>query len=454
MATAEDNILLPKNDRKELFGWLMYDWANSVFYTTVITVVLGPYLMEQAQKSVGINGVVINFGFIGSATAESLYTLCISASVLLQFFLLPILGAIADYTNMKKRLMAFFCYLGVVASSLLFFVTGENYLWGYLLMIIANVGFGASIVFYNAYLVDLTTDDKRDSISSWGFAFGYLGTVTMLLLNMLLIINAQALGMSDSRAKRLCMLAASLWWGGFSLLTFFMVKSRGAVNKVPPGKNLVKVGFGELWHTLMELIRLKYTARFLLCYLLYNDGIQTVINVSSVFLAQELFIVKGLEVSQLVLMGMFLEAQITGLIGALVFERIARVIGTKTTIIITLVGWALIVIYAYAFLNTFTEAWIMCGAIGLVLGSSQALSRSLFSQMIPVGKESAFFSLYEISDKGTSWLGPLVFSVVVASTGSYRHAILALIIFFVFGSIALLFTDTDRAVREAQVAGE
>src|SRR5262249_145815 len=160
MATAENAIALPKNDRKEIFGWLMYDWANSVFYTTVITVVLGTYLTEEAQKSVGVNGVIFNLGYLGSVTAESLYPLCISISVMLQFFLLPIMGAVADYTNLKKTLMAFFCYLGVVSSCLLFFVTDGYYLWGYPLMIISNVGFGASIVFYNAYLVDLTTEDK------------------------------------------------------------------------------------------------------------------------------------------------------------------------------------------------------------------------------------------------------------------------------------------------------
>ncbi len=465
MATAEHPTGLPKNDSKEIFGWLMYDWANSVFYTTVIGVLLGPYLTALAQQSVGENGVVFNLGFLGSVTAESLFPLSISISVFLQLFILPLLGAVADYTHLKKRFMAFFCYLGVTASCLFFFITGDSYIWGNILMIVSNLGFGASIVFYNAYLVDLTTEDKRDRISSWGFASGYIGAVIMLVINILLIGYAEQLGMSKSRAVRFSMLAASLWWGVFALITFFLVRSRGAVNKLPAGKNIVTVGFSELFKTLKELIRLRYTARFLLCYLFYNDGIQTVINSSSVFLANELFKAHGYEVNQGLLLGIFLAAQIAGLIGAIVFERIARTIGTKNTIIVTLAMWAGVVIFAFSLLretislslggytlniDIFAQAWIMSTWIGLVLGSSQALSRSLYSQMIPPGKESSFFSFYEISDKGTSWVGPLIFSIVVASTGSYRNAILALIVFFVVGIIMLIFTDTNRAIAEAQ----
>lgn len=454
MATADTAHALPKNDRREIFGWLMYDWANSVFYTTVIGVLLGPYLTEQAQRSVGVNGIVFDFGFLGKVTAESLFPLCISVSVFLQLFLLPLLGAVADYTHLKKRFMAFFCYLGVTASSLLFFISGDSYILGNILMIISNLGFGASIVFYNAYLVDLTTEDKRDRISSWGFGAGYIGAFVMLILNMAVLYYADQLGMSQSRAQRVCMLAASLWWGIFAVITFYLVKARGAVSKIPPGKNIVTVGFTELLKTFRALLRLRYTARFLLCYLFYNDGIQTVINSSSVFIAQELFVARGLEVNRVILLGMFLAAQFCGLVGAIVFELIARKLGTKNTIIVTLAIWAAIVIFAYGFLNTLAQAWVMSCCIGLVLGSSQALSRSLFSQMIPPGKESSFFSFYEISDKGTSWIGPLVFSIVVASTGSYRQAILALIVFFVVGIIMLLFTNTDKAIEEAQTHNE
>ena len=438
-----------KNDRKEVFGWLMYDWANSAFYTTVVSVLVGPYLTALAQAHVGKGGTIFNLGFLGSVTAESLVTQPLGLSVLIQVPLLPILGSIADYTNLKKRLMAFFCYLGVVASCLFFFITGEAYLWGCLLLMISNMSFAAANVFYNAYLVDLTTEDKRDRISSWGFASGYIGGVVMLVANLLVINNAEALGLDKSRAVRISMLAASLWWGLFAIVTFYLVKSRGAVKKESAKKHLVIVGFTELWKTIKQLFKLKHTCLFLIAYLFYNDGIQTVILTSSIFLSQELFISKGLETDQAFLLGIFLVAQISALVGAIVFERIARVIGAKSTILICLAIWSGIVIFAYGFLETKFQAWIMGVFIGLVLGSTQALSRSLYSQMIPKGSEASFFGLYEISEKGTSWMGNMMFGIVVATTGSFRHAILGLIFFFVVGSIILIFTNTVKAIHQA-----
>ncbi len=218
---------------------------------------------------------------------------------------------------------------------------------------------------------------------------------------------------------------------------------------MPHDKNLVTVGFSEVWATLKELRRLRYTMLFLVAYLFYNDGIQTVILQSSVFISYELFTSKGLADDPSFLIMIFGVAQISAFAGALIFERIARVIGAKRTIMLALVVWCGIVIYAYGFFETKTQAYIMGGAIGMVLGAAQALSRSLYSQMIPRGREASFFGLYEISEKGTSWMGQLMFTIIVGATGSFRHAILGLIVFFIVGTIILLFTDTKRAIHEA-----
>ena len=201
--------------------------------------------------------------------------------------------------------------------------------------------------------------------------------------------------------------------------------------------------------TFQELFKLKSTLRFLIAYLLYNDGIQTVIAMSAVFLSQELFVANGQETDRNVLLISFGIAQIVAFVGSLAFERIAHFTSSKTAIMISLVIWSGIVVYGYAFLHSVTEAYIMSGAIGFVLGGSQALSRSLFSQMIPAGRESAFFGIYAISERGTSWIGPIVFGLVAQLTNSYRPAILALIFFFIVGSLILLFTDTARAIHEA-----
>lgn len=437
-----------KNDRREIFGWLTYDWANSAFFTTVVSVLAGPYLTALAQEDVGKGGSIISLGPLGTITSDNLFTSTLGVSIFLQVFLLPVLGSIADFTPWKKRLMAGFCYTGVLASSLLFFIHGENYLFGCALLLISNISFAAANVFYNSYLVDITTEDRRDKISSYGYAAGYVGGLVMLFANLALINFGESIGIGKGTAVRISMLMASLWWGAFAVVTFTMIKSR------PPerernGRNLITIGFTEVFRTMKELVGLRQTVLFLCAYLLYNDGIQTVILNSSVFLSQELFVSRGLESDPTFLLGIFVVAQFSALVGAIVFERISRMIGAKVTIIVCLMIWSGIVVFAYGFLDTTFHAWIMAVFIGSVLGSTQALSRSLFSQMIPRSRESAFFGLYEISEKGTSWIGNLVFAVVVGSTGSYRQAILALIVFFVAGMIILLVTDTKKAIHDA-----
>ncbi len=439
----------PINDRKEIFGWLMYDWANSVFFTTVVTALIGQYVTALAQAAVGENGIVLSLGVFGNVTAKSLCPYAVGVSVFAQVFFLPLMGAIADYTNLKKRFMAFFCYLGSIATCLLFFVDGSLYLMGIFFFIVANLSAGASIVFYNSFLPDITDEAQRDKVSSWGFATGYISGSLMLVANLILLSNAEALGISINMAVRICLLSAGLWWGGFSIFTFVFLKKRPPVRSAPDGKNVVVAGFSELLETFRELFKLKHTLLFLIAYLLYNDGIQTVISQSGVFLTQELFVAKGLEIDTSFLLIALLIAQVVGLFGALVFERISSLTSTKTAIMISLVIWSLVVIYGYAVLDTLVEAYFMSGAIGFVLGGSQALSRSLFSKMIPKGRESAFFGIYEISERGTSWIGPIAFGLVAQLTNSYRQAILALIFFFVVGCIILLFTNTTRAIHEA-----
>ena len=434
-----------KNNPRELFGWKMYDWANSAFYTTVVGALFSPYLTRLAQTAVGENGVVLNLGPLGAVTAKSLPTLCVSISVGAQVFLLPILGALGDYSDLKKRLMALFCYIAVVANCLLFFIQGNLYLLGGLLFIIANVGFGASVVFYNAFLPEITTEDQADKVSSRGFAYGYLGGAILLVFNLLLVLRAEQLGISAEFAVRLSLLSAGVWWGGFAIISFYLLKSRPKKKSLPPGQSYITTGFKEIVDTFKELRRLPLTARYLLGYLIYNDGIQTVIFASSAFLEQELF-PGG---NPVFLLEIFLMVQFVAVAGALIFERLAYLIKTKNAIIVSLVIWAAIVIYAYQFLNSVPEAWVMAAVIAIVLGGSQALSRSLFSRMIPQGKEASFFGLYEVSERGTSWMGPLLFSIVIARTGSYRLALLSLIFFFVVGLIVLWFTDTDRGIREA-----
>ena len=436
-----------KNDRKEIFGWMLYDWANSAFFTTIVGVLIGPYLLGLAEKAVGPDGVILDLALF-KVTPKGFPAFCTAVSVVSMVIFLPVLGAIADYTHLKKSMMAAFCYGGVLTSGLLFFVT-ESYAVCGLLLILSTMFFAAANVFYNAFLIDITTEDQRDKVSSYGYGLGYLSGFLMLVLNLLFISNSETLGLTTATAVRICFLAASLWWGIFAAATFYLLRSRGAAKSVPEDRNIVTVGFSELWQTLRELKRLRFTALFLVAYLFYNDGIQTVILQSSVFISYELFTSRNLEVDNALLIIIFCIAQISAFAGALIFERIARVLGAKWTILLSLAVWCGIVIYAYQFFESKTQAYVMGSVIGMVLGAAQALSRSLYSQMIPAGRESSFFGLYEISEKGTSWMGQLMFTIIVGATGSFRHAILGLIVFFIVGSVVLLFTDTDRAIHEA-----
>lgn len=436
-----------KNNRTEIFGWMMYDWANSAFFTTIVGVLIGPYLLNLAQTAVGENGVILDL-YLFQVTPKGLPAFCTAVSVISMVVFLPILGAIADYTHLKKKLMAVFCYLGVLAGAMLFFVT-DSYIVCGLLFIVANMSFAAANVFYNAFLIDITSEDLRDKVSSYGYGLGYVSGFLVLVLNLIFIKQAANLGITTATAVRVSFLAAALWWGVFAVITFWLVKQREPEKEAPSDKHLIRVGFSELWQTLKELRRLRYTMLFLIAYLFYNDGIQTVILQSSVFISYELFTSKGLEANNSFLIIIFCIAQISAFAGALIFERISRVLGAKGTIMLSLGIWCGIVVYAYAFFSNEFQAYIMGGAIGMVLGAAQALSRSLYSQMIPKGRESSFFGLYEISEKGTSWMGQLMFTIIVGATGSFRQAILGLIVFFLVGTIILAFTNTTKAIHEA-----
>jgi UMF1 family MFS transporter len=259
-------------DRREIFGWLMYDWANSAFYTTVVTVLLGPYLTALAQSEVGENGTVLSLGPLGAVTAKSLFPYAISLSVAGQVVLLPVLGALADHTRFKKQMMAVCCYIGAAATCLLFFITGGLYLVGALLLIIANVSYGAAIVFYNSYLNDISTEDQRDRLSSRGYAIGYLGGGLLLGANLVLITGADALGISKGMAVRLSLLSAGLWWGGFALITFRRLKTRAPVKEPAPGQSYLTIGIRELTGTFAELKRLPRTLRYLVAYMGLTTG--------------------------------------------------------------------------------------------------------------------------------------------------------------------------------------
>jgi MFS transporter, UMF1 family len=435
---------LPRSTRKERVGWYFYDWANSAFSTTVVTVFLGPYLTAIAKGAAGCSTsadadcTTPLFHLFGLRVLPgSIFPYAVALSVVLQVVVLPVTGAIADRSSHKKQLLALLAYIGAGATIALLFLTGDRWLLGSLLFILANIAFGASVVVYNSFLPQLVGPDERDSVSSIGFAIGYIGGGLLLLGNLLAIV----LGGPDvdkAAVARWSIVSAGVWWAVFTTLPLARLRNRPATAGEEQG-NVVVDGFRQLGRTLRHLFQYKLTFYFLLAYLVYNDGIQTVIALASTYADQELHLDQSVQL-QTVLLVQFLAFG-----GAMLLSWLAKEFGAWKTVLASLV-----LTLAYYLPARQPLAFMGLGLLlGIVLGGSQALSRSLFSQMIPAGKEGEYFGLYEISDKGTSWLGPLLFGLIYSVTASYRNAIFSLMAFFIIGFVALLFIPVRRAIITA-----
>jgi UMF1 family MFS transporter len=430
-------------NRSEIFSWAMYDWANSAFSTIVVTTLLGPYLSNLAQTAGSVSFLGMNF------EPDAFFPTMVSISVILQVFLLPLLGTIADYSALKKRLMLVFATIGAVATLLLFFIkpdmpllgTNGAIVLGGLLFIAANLSFGAAVVLYNAFLPDIAEPKDRDSVSSFGWALGYLGGGIALLI----ALGLYTLMSDKGLAVRIGLALAGAWWLIFTLaFPARKLRQRRPLKELPSGETYLSQGVKQIWRTLTTMYRdYPETLKYLIAYLIYNDGIQTVIVVSTLFAATELG--AGADV----LMMLILMIQFLAFFGALFFGWIAGKMGAKKAIIISIIIWAGMVIYAYALLYQIWQLFVLGAFVALVMGGSQALSRSLYSQLIPRQNESEYFGFYEISERGTSWIGPLVFAAAVQFTGSSRVAILSLILFFIAGLILLIPVNVRKAMVDA-----
>ncbi|MBU3679767.1 MAG: MFS transporter [Candidatus Kapabacteria bacterium] len=419
---------------RQRLGWYFYDFANSAFTTSVVTVFFGPYLTSVAEHA-AVDGHLRILGL--ALHPGSWFSFCVSASVIMQLLLLPIVGAIADASHRKRQLLALTAFVGATATSALCVVQHDatSYLVGAGLFIIANASFGASIVVANSFLNDLATADERDKVSSRGWAFGYLGGGLALLLHLLWFKTATT-GDEKSWTIRMILASTGLWWAVFTIIPLVLLAGiRRTVGKVRVGAAVT-----QLRDTLRHVKQHPQAARFLVAYVLYNEAIQTVISMASVYGSQELGL--GLDVlTQAILL-----VQFVAIAGSLLFERMASRVGTLRAITISLFGWAAALLFAYVMPASGSWFYLLAVVIAIVLGGSQALSRSMFSRLIPHGREAEYFSLYEISDKGTAWFGPLTFGIVLSLTNSYRYALLSLIVFLLLGMVLL------RRVRDDHTA--
>ena len=435
--------LAPLARRREQRAWYWYDWANSAYVTTVTTVLFAPYLISIA-KAAAVDDRVQLFGFLPVAPG-ALPSYIITFSTLLSALLLPLLGAVADRTEHKKQMLAGFAWAGAGAASLLFFVTGDNWQLGATAVIVANLCLGASVVVNDSILCLIANEDERDRVSSRGWAFGYLGGGLLLVVNLGMVLGHDALGIEDEAfAVRLSMLSAALWWAGFTVIPFLRLRNYRPTHVVPEQGGLLQQSFGQLGATLKDMRNYPVTITFLLAYLFFNDGIQTVIASSSTYGAEELGF------GQSTLIATILLVQFVGFAGALLFGKAAERYGGRRVILAGLAIWMVIVSVAY-FLpeENVVPFLVLAVAIGLVLGGTQALARSFFSLLIPKGKEAEYFSFYHAMERGTSWFGTLTFGLVYQLTDSYRPAIFALIMFFLLGGLLLVKVDARKGIRDA-----
>ena len=433
-----DGFLTKKSVRR---SWYLYDWANSAFSTTVISLFIGPYLTSVAESGADASGMISLWGL--EMRPGSLYPYAVSFSVFAQVFLLPIVGGIADRIKSRNGLLAVFAYIGSISTMFLYFVKDGRYALGAFLLIVANISFGAALVVANSYLQDLAAPDKRDTVSSRGWAFGYAGGGLLLLLNLVLYAGYESFGVTQGEAVRISLMSAGVWWAIFTIIT---VRGLRTLNRPvgAVGSQALTVGFKELKVTLKDVRKYPETLKFLIAYLFYNDGIQTVIAISGTYAILEL------KLTEISLVFAILLVQITALIGALLLGRLSNSIGAKKVILLTLVIWTVMVIITYALPAGQQNPYLAIAAgIGFVLGGSQALSRSLYSQVIPRSREAQYFSFYEISERGTSWLGTFAFGVAFGLTGSYRQSVLLIIAFFIVGGLLLLRVNIRQAITES-----
>ncbi|MFI6737318.1 MFS transporter [Nonomuraea sp. NPDC050451] len=456
----------PAARRREQRGWYFYDWANSAFYTTIISVFLGPYLIPVAKTAAcakdfpniasdtcvaGFDNLVKTnpgLGYVDVLGADirpaAFFGLTLTIAVFLQIVVLPVVGALADHTGRKREMLGGFAYVGALATMALYFVEGDRYMLGGVLFILANLAYGSSVVVYDSFLPQISTPAERDGVSSRGWAIGYLGGGLLLALNLVLYTQHEGLGVAEGMAVRISMMSAGLWWAIFTIIPLLRLRNRPVPVHETTALRSVGGSFRQLGRTLAELRRYPLTLLFLVAYLVYNDGVQTVIGNSAAFASEALKLDKTVQITAILMV------QFVAFFGALLLGRLARSIGTKRTVLASLVLWTAIVVAAlFVGEGQALQFYLMAFAIAIVLGGTQALSRSLFSQVIPRGREAEYFSLLQISDKGSAFIGSLTVTIALQLSNSYRIAIVSMIVFFIVGFVLLALTNLPRAIREA-----
>jgi UMF1 family MFS transporter len=426
-------------EKKVINGWAMYDWANSV-YSLIITSTVFPIYFNAVTSSADGNDKVVFFGF--EITNTVLYSYSLSFSFLVIAALSPLLSGIADYGGKKLSFLKFFAYLGSIACIMLFFFNGSNVEFGILCSVLASIGYAGSIVFYNAYLPEITTADKYDIVSAKGFSLGYFGSVILLVFNLVMISNPDWFGLTDaSQASRISFVMVGIWWAGFAQITF---------NTLPKGSkqlsqdnHLLEKGYLEIKKVWKNLQSLKALRAYLASFFFYSMGVQTVMYLAASFGDKEL----KLSGDQLILTVLII--QLVAIIGSYLFAYLSKWKGNKLSLLTMLSIWIVICVMAYRVFSS-TEFYALAFMVGMVMGGIQSLSRATYSKLIPADTtdNTSYFSFFDVTEKIAIVFGTFSYGFIEQLTGSMRNSTVALGSFFLIGFLILWFTKMPRNIRE------
>jgi UMF1 family MFS transporter len=441
--------MIKKGDKKIIRGWVMYDWANSV-YNLVISSAIFPIFYDTQSKIVYAEnnniadwkkipeGTQVTIDFFGNQLSNSvIYSFVLSASFLVVAFLSPILSGIADYTGSKKRFLQFFCYFGSFSAMSLYFFDAHYAEIGMLSIFIASIGFWNSLVFYNAFLPEIADPIDQDKISARGFSMGYLGSMILLILCLVWI---QVLHYE----VKWCFVFVGVWWIGFSQFTYRVLPINVHGKKPEPG--YIWRGFRELKLVFKEFKRTKRLKRYLYAFFFFNTGVQTVMLMATIFANKEIQWPEGADTSGLIIA--ILLIQILGAVGAFLMSRLSNKIGNIYTLMVSVSIWICLCIYAF-FIKTPTEFYAMAAGVGLVMGGVQAIARSTYSKFLPPTTDSAsYFSFYDVTEKIGIVFGTFFFGFMEYITESLRASVMSVTAFFIIGFILLFFVPKKEIELE------
>lgn len=420
-----------KNYKKIINSWAMYDWANSAFATTIMAAILPIYYRAIAEPTLTGNQITSYWAYTNSI------------ALLLIAIISPILGAMADFKGYKKRYLTIFALGGIVATAFMFFLTTGDWLLASSLFILGNIGFAGANVFYDSLLPHIAKKDDIDQISTKGYAMGYVGGGILLAINLAMIMFGPE--HLTALMTRISLASVAVWWLIFTIPLWKNITE--PPRKVFVGEmdsNPIKAGFNRLGETFKEIRKYGDLFKFLVAFWLYNDGIGTIIKMATTY-GDEI----GIDSTSLIIV--LLIVQFVGIPFSFAFGWLAKKIGTKKSIYLSLAVYALISIGGY-FMSNATHFLILGFAVAMVQGGSQALSRSLYGRMVPKAQSAEFFSFFSVSGKFAGMFGPLVFGLVSQLFNNSRLGIVSLIFFFITGGLLLTRVDEKKGIKIAQEA--